>query len=136
MLIENDCNFGKYLELQNYDAELRNLMDKYGVPDGRLYIAKVNKSIAGCIGMKKIDESNCEMKRLYVRPPFRGLKLANLLVERIIQDAKDIGYQHMLLDTLPFLTNVIGLYKKYGFYEIESYNNSPLKTSIYMTLDL
>lgn len=136
MLVENDRNFSKYLEVQNYDSELEHLGDKYGLPDGRLYIVKVDNEVAGCIGLRKIDNENCEMKRLYVRPKFRGHKIANKLVEIIIEDAKEIGYKNMLLDTLPFLERAIYLYKKFGFNEIESYNNSPMDTSIYMKLDL
>lgn len=80
MLVENDSNFAKYLEVQNYDSELEHLADKYGLPDGRLYIVKVENEVAGCIGLRKIDDENCEMKRLYVRPAFRGQKIANKLV--------------------------------------------------------
>ncbi|MHB9341770.1 GNAT family N-acetyltransferase, partial [Fusobacterium polymorphum] len=105
-------------------------------PDGRLYIAYYNNEVAGCISLKKIDEKNCEMKRLYVRLEFRGKQIGEKLIEKIIKDAKEIGYSSMLLDTLPFLKSAIRLYKKYGFYEISSYNNSPMKTSIYMKLDL
>ena len=76
------------------------------------------------------------MKRLYVRPEFRGKRLGNILVEKIIADAKEIGYSYMLLDTLPFLQSAIRMYKKFGFYEIERYNDSPMDTSIYMKLDL
>jgi ribosomal protein S18 acetylase RimI-like enzyme len=136
MLVENDGNFAKYLEVQNYDSELKHLVNKYGLPEGRLYIVKVENEVAGCIGLRKIDNENCEMKRLYVRPKFRGYKIANKLVEMIIYDAKRIGYKNMLLDTLPFLDGAIYLYKKFGFKEIESYNNSPMDTSIYMKLDL
>lgn len=136
MLIESDPNFSKYLELQNYNEELEHLTDKYGLPDGRLYIAKIDHQIAGCIGLKKIDAQNCEMKRLYVRTEFRGKKIAQRLIKTIISDAKIIGYQNMLLDTLPFLHGAIALYNKLGFYEIESYNNSPIDTTIYMKLDL
>lgn len=136
MLVKNDGNFAKYLEVQNYDSELEHLADKYGLPEGRLYIVKVENEVAGCIGLRKIDNENCEMKRLYVRPKFRGHKIANKLVEIIIEDAKEIGYKNMLLDTLPFLEEAIYLYKKFGFKEIESYNNSPMDTSIYMKLDL
>jgi ribosomal protein S18 acetylase RimI-like enzyme len=136
MLVKNDSNFAKYLELQNYDSELEHLADKYGLPDGRLYVAKIRNEAAGCIGLRKIDYENCEMKRLYIRPAFRGRRIANKLVEMIIDDAKRIGYKSMLLDTLPFLEGAIHLYKKFGFYEIESYNNSPMNTSIYMKLDL
>lgn len=86
--------------------------------------------------MRKIDAQNCEMKRLYVRPEFRGKRIGNQLVKRIINDAKEIGYAHMLLDTLPFLQSAIHMYKQYGFYEIQSYNDSPMDTLIYMRLDL
>ena len=108
------------------------MADKYGLPDGRLYVAKADNEIAGCIGLKKIDDKNCEMKRLYVRPALRGHKIAKKLAKVIIDDAKKIGYQNVLLDTLPFLEGAIHLYKELGFYEIESYNNSPLDTSIYL----
>ncbi|WP_244834183.1 GNAT family N-acetyltransferase [Clostridium sp. BJN0001] len=107
MLLKNDSDFAKYLELQNYDSELQHLSDKYGLPNGRLYIVKVENEFAGCIGLRKIDDENCEMKRLYVRPKFRGHKIANKLVEMIINDAKRIGYKSMLLDTLPFLERAI-----------------------------
>ena len=66
------------------------------------------------------------MKRLYVRPKFRGKQIGELLIEKIIKDAKEIGYSFMLLDTLPFLKSAINLYKKYGFYEIPSYNISKI----------
>lgn len=136
MLIENDSSFQQYLELQNYDEEIKHLEVKYGMPDGRLYVVYCDGKLAGCIGLRKIDDQNCEMKRLYVRPQFRGKKIGNLLIEKIIADVKAIGYSYMLLDTLPFLQSAIHMYKKCGFYEIESYNDSPMDTSIYMKLDL
>ena len=136
MLIENDSSFQKYLDIQNYSDEMEHLESKYGLPEGRLYLVYCDEELAGWIGLGKIDNQNCEMKRLYVRPKFRGRKVGNLLVEKIIDDAKKIGYSHMLLDTLPFLKSAIHMYKKYGFYEIDSYNDSPMDTSIYMKLDL
>lgn len=136
MLIENDESFKKYLDIQNYDEELRHLETKYGLPDGRLYLIYCDEKLAGCIGLRKIDNQTCEMKRLYIRPEFRGKKLGSILVEKIITDANEIGYSYMLLDTLPFLQRAIHMYKKFGFYEIESYNDSPMDTSIYMKLDL
>lgn len=136
MLIEEDSTFRKYLEAQNYAEELKHIEKKYGLPYGRLYLAYCDEKLAGCIGLKRIDEQNCEMKRLYVRPQFRGKHIGNQLIEQIIFDAKEIGYSYMLLDTLPFLQNAIHMYKKYGFYEITSYNNSPMDTSIFMKLNL
>lgn len=136
MLIEGDSAFQEYLTLQNYDEEVKHLEQKYGLPHGRLYLAYCDDALAGCIGLRKIDEENCEMKRLYVRPEFRGQRIGNILVQKIIADAREIGYSHMLLDTLPFLESAIHMYKALGFYEIESYNNSPMETSIYMKADL
>lgn len=136
LLIRGDASFQNYLAIQNYDEELQHLDIKYGLPDGRLYIAYCDGEAAGCIGLKKMDDSNCEMKRLFVRPKFRGRQIGELLIKRIIDDAKEIGYSHMLLDTLPFLKSAVRLYRKLGFYEIGSYNDSPMDTSIYMRLDL
>ncbi len=136
MLIENDESFKKYLDIQNYDEEINHLEIKYGMPDGRLYLIYSDEELAGCIGLRKIDNQSCEMKRLYIKPQFRGKKLGNILVKKIIEDAREIGYSYMLLDTLPFLQSAIHMYKKFGFYEIESYNDSPMDTSIYMKLDL
>lgn len=136
MLIEGDSFFKEYLAVQNYEVELKHLDVKYGLPNGRLYLAHCDGALAGCIGLKEIDNQNCEMKRLYVRPQFRGKHIGNKLVEKIINDAKEIGYSHMVLDTLPFLKSAIYMYKSYGFYEITCYNNSTMESSIYMQLDL
>lgn len=136
MLIAGDPLFQEYLNIQNYDEELEHLDIKYGLPSGRLYLALCDRKLAGCIGLRKIDDQNCEMKRLYVRPAFRGKNIGGELIQQILKDAKKIGYSHMLLDTLPFLKSAIHMYKAYGFYEIPSYNDSPMNTSIYMKLDL
>ncbi|WWR17436.1 GNAT family N-acetyltransferase [Lachnospiraceae bacterium JLR.KK008] len=136
LLLAGEPSFQKYLDLQHYDEEIRNLEAKYGLPDGRLYLAYYEEELAGCIGLRKVDGQNCEMKRLYVRPQFRGKHIGEYLVQKIIEDAKEIGYSHMLLDTLPFLDTAVYMYRKYGFYEIERYNDSPVRNSIYMRLDL
>lgn len=136
MLIDGDNSFKDYLELQKYDHELEDLEDKYGLPYGRLYLVFYDGDLAGCIGLRKLDNENCEMKRLYVKPQFRGKKIASFLVKHIIEEARKIGYKHILLDTLPFLETAINMYKNYGFYEIESYNNSPMDNLIYLKYDL
>lgn len=136
MLVEGDSHFKVYLDMQNYDEELEHLEDKYGEPDGRLYIALSEGKPAGCIALRKIDEESCELKRLYVRPEFRGQHLGELLANKIIEDARIIGYKQILLDTLPFLESAIYIYKKLGFTVIEKYNNSPMDNSIYMKYEL
>lgn len=136
MLVENDPEFAKYLDKQNYDEELKHPEGKYRLPYGRLYIALDGDRAVGCAALRRIDEESCEIKRLYVRSEYRKNGLGRRLAEKIVADAKSIGYKRMLLDTLPFLKNAIALYKSMGFYEIESYNNSPMKGLIYMRLDL
>lgn len=136
LLTEIDGSFQQYLELQNYSEELANPQKKYSPPDGRLYLARCDGKLAGCIALKKIDALSCEMKRLYVRPQFRGSHIGSVLVRRIIEDARSIGYERMMLDTFPSLKSAIQLYKKYGFHEIPCYNNNPMKDALYMQLDL
>ena len=83
-LIEGDSSFKDYLAVQNYDQEVEHLEEKYGRPNGRLYIAFYDDKVAGCIALKKIDNENCEMKRLYVRNEFRGKHIGANLVNKII----------------------------------------------------
>ncbi len=136
MLIRGNPLFQKYLDMQNYAYELEHLEEKYGKPGGRLYLAYYKGEVAGCIGLRKIDEQKGELKRLYVKDNFRGKKIGAMLVDRIIADAKEIGYHFLLLDTLPFLKVAQDLYKTRGFMIVDRFNDSPISTSIYMRLDL
>lgn len=136
MLVAGAPAFAKYLEKQHFAQEVKDLGMKYGRPEGRLYLAYCDGQVAGCIGLKKLDAESCEIKRLYVRPAFRGAGLARKLVNLILEDARQIGYQTVLLDTLPFLKEAIHLYDTLGFTYISSYNNSPMEGLIYMKLDL
>ena len=136
MLLEGDPTFAEYLQIQNYDDELRDLSRKYGLPEGRLYLAYWDGELAGSIALRKIDDENCELKRLYIKPKFRRNGIAKTLVLRLIDDAREIGYRHLLLDTLPFLQTAIRKYHNIWFYEIDRSNDSPMDTSIYMKFDL
>lgn len=132
MLVELDPEFQKSLDEQNYDEELEHLEDKYGLPGGRLYLAWQDGELAGCVGMKKLDDKTGELKRLYVRPSFRGQHLGRELVERIIEDARSLGYSRLMLDTMPELVSARRMYENMGFRVTERYNNSPLDTTIFM----
>lgn len=136
MLIENDPVFAQYLVIQNYEKEINDLTVKYGPPKGRLYIAFTDGKPSGCIGLKSFGENGCEMKRLYVRPEYRGMGLGRALASKVIGEAKKEGYTHMLLDTLPFLTDAQRMYRSMGFYEIPPYLESPMTDAIYLRLDL
>ncbi|MEN6461093.1 MAG: GNAT family N-acetyltransferase [Syntrophomonas sp.] len=127
---------GVNLDFQNYKQELEQLPGKYALPDGRLYIAYDENKTKGCIALRKITDTICEMKRLYVRPEFRGQKIGQMLAEQIIEDAAKLKYKYMVLDTLAKLKSAVILYKKLGFYEIEPYYQNPLENVIYMRLDL
>lgn len=136
MLVAGDPDFAAYLKLQKFDDEVLHLERKYGPPSGRLYLVYLEDQVAGCVALKKIDGENCEIKRLYVRPAFRGHRIGEQMVERLIADAREIGYSHMLLDTLPFLRTAIAMYHRLGFCDIPSYNGSPMENLIYMKYDL
>lgn len=136
MLVKMNPTFGKYLDKQNYNKELANLEEKYGAPAGRLYVAYVDGVPAGCVGLRRLNDENCELKRMYVRPEYRDRHLGSALMHKVIGDAGEIGYAHMMLDTLPVLERAIEMYRRYGFYEIESYNGSPMDGLLYLKLDL
>lgn len=135
-IIDGDSRFRDYLAIQHFDEELLHLEAKYGHPFGRLYLAYCNQTLAGCIALRKLDNSRCEMKRLYVRPPFQRNHIGSILVDKVISDARSIGYSSILLDTFPFLDIAIRMYRKLGFYTIPRYNDSPMDSTIYMQLDL
>ena len=136
MLMEQNEIVRQYLILQNYEKELAHPEEKYGMPEGRLYLACWEGRLAGCIGLRKLDEERGELKRLYVRPEFRGRRMGEALIRRILDDAREIGYRHVLLDTLPFLRSAIELYRRVGFYEIPCYNDSPMDNTIFLQYDL
>ena len=136
MLTAHDPSVQDYLELQHYEDELRDLNQKYGPPWGRLCLAYCEGKAAGCAALRRLSAESCEMKRFYVRPAFRGNHIGRLLIESLTDSARKIGYSHMLLDTLPFLSHAIQLYRDFGFYEIPRYNDSPVEGTLFMQLDL
>ena len=98
-----------------------NNLDKFAEPDGRLLLVEVDGEIAATISLRKIREDAGEIKRMYVKPKFRGKKLGNLMVEKVISISEENGFSKLFLDTSSFMSSAVSLYKKYGFKEIDSY---------------
>lgn len=124
------------LSYQNYNAEFQGLEQMYSPPGGLLLLAQEKGQAAGCIAFREKGEQRCEMKRLYVRPDYRGQQLGKALAEACIQGARLQGYKEMVLDTLPTMKGAIRLYEQLGFQVIPAYYDNPVPDVIYLGLDL
>jgi len=134
---EYAASLGFSLCFQNFDQELASLPGKYSAPSGCLLLAYSNEQLAGCIALRQLDTDTCEMKRLFVRPDFRGARLGKVLVEAIIAEARAIGYKRMCLDTVPGkMDRAIGLYEAIGFRDVEPYYDNPVEGARFMELHL
>lgn len=125
---------------QSFDEELANLPGDYSAPSGSLLLAWVEDVLAGCVALRPITEVDyvnaAEMKRLYVRPAFRGLGLGRMLSEAILDSARGLGYSHVLLDTLDDMEAARSLYEEIGFEEIPPYYHNPIAGAHYLKVDL
>jgi ribosomal protein S18 acetylase RimI-like enzyme len=135
MFVEYAQSLNFNLCFQRFDEELRTLPGSYAAPRGRLILAQVDGRAAGCIALKPLAATICEMKRLYVRPSFRGRQLGAALVSRVIGDARASGYRSMRLDTIGgAMDHAIALYRSVGFQEIPPYYANPLPGVLYFEL--
>lgn len=122
---------------QSFEKELAELPGGYAPPDGRLLLAAHGSQFAGCVALHKLEDETCEMKRLYIRPQFRGKGLGRVLAERVVADAREIGYKRLRLDTVePLMSGAVALYRKLGFREIAPYRENPIEGALYMELEL
>jgi len=122
---------------QGFDQELASLPGDYAPPAGRLLLAEFHGRRAGCVAMHRLEDGICEMKRLYVRPEFRGYKIGRRLSEVVIAEARATGYERMRLDTVaPVMRQAVQLYRELGFYEIPAYRPNPMSGVLYFELML
>lgn len=140
LFLEYQAGLGIDLCFQGFDAELAELPGAYAPPAGTLLLACVDGEAAGCCAMRPLyntDHLNaCEMKRLFVRPAFRGFGLGRLLVERVLSDGQLSGYTTMLLDTLSDMETARALYQEMGFVEVAPYYHNPIPGAHYLKVDL
>ena len=137
LFLEYAESLGFSLCFQNFDKELRDLPGDYVPPDGRLLLAEYQGQLAGCVALHKLEPGMCEMKRLYVRPQFRGKRLGSALADRVIGEARAIGYQRMRLDTVePVMKDAVAMYRRLGFRDIAPYRANPIAGAMYMELEL
>ncbi|MGX5173054.1 GNAT family N-acetyltransferase [Aliikangiella sp. IMCC44653] len=121
---------------QGFNEELANLPEKYAAPYGAIFLAEHCDHFVGCVGVRKHEAGVCEMKRLFLQPQARGLKGGFKLVETVIAEARQLGYQSMKLDTLKRLVPAIKLYQEFGFQEVLPYYANPLDEVVFMELKL
>jgi putative acetyltransferase len=137
LFLEYAESLGFSLCFQNFDKELSDLPGDYAPPDGRLLLAEYEGQLAGCVALHKLEPGICEMKRLYLRPQFRGKRLGSALADRVIGEARAIGYQRMRLDTVePVMKDAVAMYRRLGFRDIAPYRANPIAGAMYMELEL
>jgi ribosomal protein S18 acetylase RimI-like enzyme len=128
--VETDLSF------QNFGDELENLPGDYAPPEGCLFVAYYDDDPAGCVALRKSENGICEMKRLYVVSNFQGKGIGKSLIDRVIEEAKNLGYAKMRLDTLPQMASAQKLYRRLGFKEIGPYRYNPVEGTVFMELAL
>jgi ribosomal protein S18 acetylase RimI-like enzyme len=135
LFLEYAESLGFSLCFQSFDEELAGLPGEYAPPAGRLLLAEYEGKLAGCVALHALEPSICEMKRLYLRPQFRGKGLGRALADHILVEARHIGFERIRLDTVePVMKDAVAMYRRLGFREIAPYCKNPMAGALYMEL--
>jgi len=133
---EFDEPHGENLRQQGFAAEIVGLPGRYAGPSGALLLGTVDDLPAGCVALRGLGGGVCEMKRLYVAPPFRRHGLGRALLEAVLDRAEAFGHRRMVLDTIPEMAVALAMYRSLGFTETAPYWNSPDPRTVYLMKDL
>jgi ribosomal protein S18 acetylase RimI-like enzyme len=133
---EYASGLGVDLCFQDFEHELKELPGEYSEPNGCILLAFLDSELAGCVALRSFSPGICEMKRMYVRPTFRGKGIGRVLAQDVIREARNRGYKKMRLDSLPTMKEAQALYRSLGFREIHAYRPNPIEGAIYMELTL
>jgi len=136
LFLEYASSLGFSLHFQEFESELRSLPGEYAPPVGALMLAVEEEQLIGCVALRKITDDTCEMKRLYVRPAFRGKGIGRRLAIAVTEEARRIEYARIRLDTVASMREAISLYRSLGFKEIEPYRYNPIEGASFMELVL
>jgi GNAT superfamily N-acetyltransferase len=137
LMTEYWTSFGFTTCFQGFDQELASLPGKYAPPSGRLLLASVDGEPAGCVALRPFDEGRGEIKRLYVRPQFRGQGVAQALMDRVVAEGRGIGYRELIADTLPdVMATALRMYERMGFERIAPYSANPTPEAEHIRLRL
>ena len=137
LFLEYASSLGFDLCFQSFENELAGLPGNYALPSGVLLLGLSNDQAAGCVALHRLEDGVCEMKRLYVRPQFRGTGIGSQLVRRVIESAVAMGYKGMRLDTVADqMQDALRMYRRLGFVQIDPYRENPIPSALYMELDL
>ena len=136
LFLEYQRAVGVDLCFQGFQAEVAGLPGAYALPRGRLLLLRVDGRPAGCGALRPLEGDAAEMKRMWVRPAFRGLGLGRALAEALLQAARAEGYGRVRLETLPSMTEAQALYRSLGFAEVPPCEDDPHRGAIHMDLRL
>jgi ribosomal protein S18 acetylase RimI-like enzyme len=127
---------GVDLCFQDFENELKELPGEYSEPDGCILLAFLDSALVGCVALRPLSSGICEMKRMHVRPRFRGRGIGRILTQDVITEARRNGYKKMRLDSLPTMREAQALYRSLGFTEIDAYRLNPIQGAVFMELEL